>query len=276
MAYTGVRDIRVYNAWLPIQVSGDSLTRRTDTVFQTSYFPVVDFDFDGQILDDITVYVNGSQVDVASLDAERGLITLINAPPNGATVTTDYYWHPISDSEIGLAISGAEAEIELLTGFKYSSETVTERHILFFGNEFRTRKPIINVNEVKIYSILGTLIDTQPQYIVVDNVLGLVRILNYRAGIPTRPYFLPAAYEVEITYQAGYSSVPDYIKNAVILFATYQILLKFQRLITFEKDYTQISLTFKSPEEFARRLEFIRQEIERVKKQLPKRVGTID
>jgi hypothetical protein len=168
------------------------------------------------------------------------------------------------------------AEVELLTGFRYVPETVTERIKVFVGNELRTSRPIISVSSVKIYSTVGTLVNDNPRYEVMDAEKGVVRILDYRAGVPTRPYFLPSAYEVEITYQAGYPSTPDYIKNAVVLFATYYILLKFQRMVVLSEDYTQVSLTFKSPAEFTERLEFIRGEVERIRALLPKRSRAID
>jgi hypothetical protein len=274
MTYVSVGEVRRYNAWSPIPVLGDSLARRDGLLYQTTKYPLVDFDFDNVISDDVKVYVGGTPVSFTITDPERGLITLSSAP-TGA-VTADYYWHPIGDEEIRLAISSAVAEVELLTGFRYVPETVTERIKVFVGNELRTGRPIISVSSVKIYSMAGTLVDDGPRYEVVDAEKGVVRILDYRAGVPTRPYFLPSAYEVEITYQAGYPSTPDYIKNAVVLFATYYILLKFQRMIVLSEDYTQVSLTFKSPAEFTERLEFIRGEVERIRALLPKRSRAID
>jgi hypothetical protein len=274
MTYVSVGEVRRYNAWSPIPVLGDTLTRRDGLLYQTTKYPLVDFDFDNVISDDVRVYDDGTPVSFTVTDPERGLITLASAP--AGAVTADYYWHPIGDAEIGLAIASAVAEVELLTGFRYVPETVTERIKVFVGNEIRTSRPIISVSNVKIYSMGGTLVNDAPRYEVIDAEKGVVRILDYLAGVPTRPYFLPSAYEVEITYQAGYTSPPDYIKNAVVLFATYYILLKFQRMIVLSEDYTQVSLTFKSPEEFTRRLEFIRGEVERIRALLPKRSRAID
>ena len=274
MTYVSVGNVRSYNAWNPIPISGDTLTARNPTLYQTSRFPIVDFDFDGSIDDDIIVYVGGNPASFTLVNPERGLVSF-SSPPSG-TVTADYYWHPISDTEISLAIASAEAEVELLTGFKYAPEEITEKIRVYVGNEVKTSRPIISVSSLKIYSIIGTLVNDNPRYEVIDKDKGIIRILDYRAGIPTRPYFLPSAYEVEVTYQAGYSSPPDYIKNAVVLFATYYILLKFQRMIVLNEDYTQVSLTFKTPEEFTRRLEFIREEVERIRALLPKRSRAID
>jgi hypothetical protein len=272
MTYVSVGEVRRYNAWSPIPVLGDALAGRGGLLYQTTRHPIVDFDFDNVI--DVKVYDGGTPVSFTVTDPERGLIMLTSSP-TGA-VTADYYWHPIGDAEIGLAIASAVAEVELLTGFRYVSETVTERIKVFVGNEIRTSRPIISVSSVKIYSMAGILVDDNPRHEVIDAEKGVVRILDYRAGVPTRPYFLPSAYEVEITYQAGYPSPPDYIKNAVVLFATYYILLKFQRMIVLSEDYTQVSLTFKSPAEFTERLEFIRGEVERIRALLPKRSRAID
>jgi len=274
MSYVSVGEVRGYNAWHPIPIYADKLIERSPTIFQTTHYPIVDFDFDGVIKDDIEVFVNGEPVDFELMDVERGLISF-SSPPVGE-VTANYYWHPISDSEIALAIASAEAEIELLTGFKYVPEEVTEKIKVFIGNEIKTSRPIISISSVKIYSMIGTLVNDNPRVEIIDKEKGIVRILDYRAGIPTRPYFLPSAYEVEITYQAGYTTPPDYIKNAAVLFATYYILLKFQRMIVLNEDYTQVSLTFKTPDEFTKRLNFIREEVERIRALLPKRARSID
>ena len=270
-----VSDIRAYNGWHPIKVTGDSLTKINDTTFQTSKYPIVDFDYDDDVTDDVEVYVNGQAAQIQSVDAERGLITLASAPPSDATVTASYFFHPISDTEIKLAIAAAEAEIEAITGFKYSSETRTERHKILSGNEFQTNAPIISVSSIKIYSEGGTLIDSDPDYEVLNSELGIVRINDYRAGVLTKPYFLPFIYEVEITYLAGAQQVPDWVKHAVIKIATYNILLKLSSLMVLQEDYTQISLTFKSPEEFVKRLQHLKEEVEHIRQTLPKRGAVV-
>lgn len=276
MAYVNVAEVRGYNGWNPIPAYNDQLTRRGPSLYQASRYPLVDFDYDGAIDDDVAVRVDGSPASFTVRDPERGLVELSSPPGESAVVTADYYWHPISDDEIRLAIASAVAEVELLTGFKYAPEEVTEKIRVYVGNEIKTSKPIISVSSIRIYSLIGTLVSDNPRYEILDRDKGVIRILDYRAGIPTRPYFLPSAYEVEITYQAGYTSPPDYVKNAVVIFATYYILLKFQRMIVLNEDYTQVSLTFKTPEEFTRRLEFIKSEVERIRSLLPKRSRAID
>jgi uncharacterized small protein (DUF1192 family) len=47
-------------------------------------------------------------------------------------------------------------------------------------------------------------------------------------------------------------------------------------MVVLSEDYTQVSLTFKSPAEFTERLEFIRGEVERIRALLPKRSRAID
>jgi len=270
-----IRDIRAHNAWLPIKVTGDSLTRINDTTFQSGKHPIVDFDYDGQIIDDVEVYVNGAPATIQSLDADRGIIVLSAAPPSGATVTANYFFHPISDGEISVAIAAAEAEIEAITGFKYSSESRTERHKVLTGNEFQTNAPIISVQSIKIYSEGNVLLDSNPSYEVLNSELGIVRINNYRAGVLTRPYFLPFIFEVEITYIAGTPTVPDWVKHAAVSIATYNILVRLSSLLVLQEDYTQISLTFKSPEELVKRLQVLKEEIENIKRRLPKKGAVI-
>jgi len=212
---------------------------------------------------------------IQSIDAERGLITLASAPPPDATVTANYFFHPISDMEIKLAIAAAEAEIEAITGFKYTSEIKTERHKILSGNEFQTEAPIISVSSVKIYSEGGRLIDPDPDYEVLNPQLGIVRINNYRAGILVKPYFLPFIFEVEITYLAGAQEVPDWVKHAVIKIATYNILLRLSSLIVLQEDYTQISLAFKSPDEFVKRLQLLKEEVDSIRQTLPRRGAVV-
>ena len=276
MAYATVRDIRVYNYWNPIQVTGDQLKRVKPLIYETSRKAIVDFDFDNIITDDVVVYVDSAPAQVAGIEAERGLVTLAQDPGPNATVTADYFYHPISDSEISLAIGAAEAEVDLLTGYRFAQYNAVERHTIYVGDEFRTRAPIISINSIKIYSRSGTLINSNPQYIIVDKDIGLVRLVGYMAGIPVRPFFLPAQFDVEIDYVAGYSNVPDYIKEATILIATYHILLKMARRLNVAEDYTQVSMAFATRDEFIQRLEFIRREVERVKALLPKQVRSID
>ncbi|MEM2257818.1 MAG: hypothetical protein QXU87_04000 [Candidatus Caldarchaeum sp.] len=269
--YTSVKEIRAFNGWMPFEVKNETLAKISGTEFKTSKRPLVDNDFDGQIIDDVVVYVNGTQTSVSAVDAERGVITLASAPPSGATVTADYYWHPIGDSEIQLAIGYAEAEIRAATGIIFEAHTTVEHITLYYGSEFSLAEPIIAISEI----IANGKPLASDEYEILAPEAGRVKLKMLAAGIPAPPWFLPRPLNLKVTYQAGYAEVPDIVRQAATLIASYQLLLRLQRQITFSEDYGGVAAAFKSPAELTERLEFLREEVERVKSQLPRRVGKI-
>jgi len=82
LTYVSVGDVRNFNTWSPIPVYGDTLTARNPTLYQTTRFPIVDFDFDGVVEDDVVVYDNNNAVSFTLVSPERGLISL-TSPPSG-------------------------------------------------------------------------------------------------------------------------------------------------------------------------------------------------
>ena len=275
MPYASIREVRAYNGWSPLQVKGEVLERLSDTEFRASRKPIVDYDYDGDLLDDVKVYVDGASAGIASIDSDRGVITLQDPVAEGSTVTADYYWHPIGDDEIKLAIAEAEAEIESKTGIKFEPHSKVEEIILNYGSEFNVSEPIISITSIKhlyddSYKELGS-----DEYEIVDKETGRIRLKNIIAGVAVPPWYLPLRVRLRVEYTAGYETVPDMVKHAAILIASYQVLLRIQRQISFSEDYTAITVAFKTPNELTERLEFLRAEVERVKDMLPRRVAKI-
>lgn len=273
--YASIRDIRVFNDWLPLRVEAERPLLVGDSVLRLSKRPVVDYDFDGSVLDDVEIRLDGSEAAVASLDAERGLVALAEPVPQGSVVTASYYWHPVSDSEIVLAVSKASAEVELVTGRRYVPYRATERVVLSEGSRVKLRDRVLAVERVWVYDPGGELIDPSPEYVVEDAEQGVIRLRRYSAGSPAGPLFLPSSFEVEVTYLTGYSETPQHIRQYTILAATYEVLLRFQRMLQVEGSYGDAALVVKAPEGLRERLEYLRGEIERFRELLPKPVRRV-
>ncbi len=263
MPYVSIRDVRMFNGWHPINVSNEGLSG-SGREYRTSKKPIVDYDYDGQVVDDVHI---DEGYEVESVDADRGIITFTSAP--SGYVTADYYWHPISDAEIQLAIAAAELEIKALTGINYEPHTAIEHHRLYYGDQLYMSEPIISIISIIDKDSGRTL--SSSEYELLPN--GIVKLKTYYAGRVTSPWFLPSIYSFEVTYQAGYSEIPATVRHATLLIATYNILLRIARQISFSEDYSGISATFKSPEELNSRMEMLAKEIERVKASLPRRVA---
>ncbi|MEM4151500.1 MAG: hypothetical protein QW663_02185, partial [Nitrososphaerota archaeon] len=86
---------------------------------------------------------------------------------------------------------------------------------------------------------------------------------------------LPNILEVEVSYTAGYPETPEHIKQYTILAATYEVLLRFQRMLRVERSYDEVALVVKSTEGLGERLAYLREEIERFRKLLPKPVRRV-
>ncbi|MEM0445554.1 MAG: hypothetical protein QXW60_05335 [Nitrososphaerota archaeon] len=273
--YASIRDIRVYNEWLPIRVEAEKPAAVNGTVLQLSKRPIVDYDFDGSVLDDVEVFVDGARVSPASVDADRGLVALAEPAPQGAEVSVSYFWHPIPDSEIELAISKASAEVELATGRRFTRYLSVERVVLGEGSRVKLGDRIVQVESVKVYDSGGELIDPAAEFIVEDAEQGVIRLRRYIAGTPTGPLYLPSVIEVEVTYVAGYAETPQHIRQYTILAATYEVLLRFQRLLQVERSYGEAALVVRAPEGLRERLEYLRDEVERFRRLLPKPVRRV-
>lgn len=90
----------------------------TNTVFTTTYKPLVQNTDAGTVTEaDVTAYVDGAPVTVASLNATTGALTLLVAPSADTVVTADYAYSAVAQSDVAGAIEEAEALIdEALSG----------------------------------------------------------------------------------------------------------------------------------------------------------------
>lgn len=280
MSYISLRELRIYTGFHPIKVENEALIGPVDgvnTVFYTVNKPVVDFDYDGAVVDDVVAKVNGSPVAVASIDPERGMLTLASPPPSGSAVTADYYWHPFGDGELTQAIEAAEAEIHAVTGQRFSQQTYTERFYVTYGNEVQlTHRPVTSVYLVRVEDAAGNGEDLASSDYVVDTSAGVVRLRKHFAGVIRPPWYTVSQFYVTVTYTAGYASIPNNIKLAALKLATYHLLQKTVTEIESEPEYQgKLVLVFKKPEDLLARLEQLRVECERVKALLPRRVDRV-
>jgi hypothetical protein len=264
MPYASVRELRTFNSWHPFEAT-EKLAKIGSKTYRVSKKPIVDYDYDGQIVDDVIIQEGYA---IESIDASRGIIMLASEPSGDVTAT--YYWHPVGDSEIDLAIGSASVEIEALTGTKYIPHTVTEYHKLYFGEYLYLSEPVISIESIEESS--GKTLSSD-EYEVIDAKNGVVWLKNIFAGQIAPPWFLPTTYSFKVVYQAGCGEIPAIVKHAVILIASYNILFRIARQITFSEDYTGIAIGFKTPEELDARIKLLVDEIERIKTHLPRRVA---
>ena len=277
MKYATVRDLRGYLQFLPIKITDESLGigDGVKKVFFTTYKPIVDFDYDNQIVDDVEVKVNGTPVVVQAVDELTGRIELQTAPPLNAGVTATYYWHPFSDSELKQAIETAEAEIDNECGRSFEKKEYVEKITMTRGNKFMVANtPLHSITYIKILGVMGDIIETLSVNDYTYSETGIVELKKYYAGIPIKPWYLPLQFTVEIKYLGGYDTIPGIVSHATLLIASYQLLLKISHLMTIEPEYQgKVALAFKKPEEIVDRLEYLRSEIENIKRRLPHRVS---
>lgn len=81
------------------------LANGSNTNYYVKRTYVVDSNYDdilnvGTVSGDVVVYVNDTAVEVAAVDANTGLVSLSNAPANGATVLGTYYHSSINDTKV--------------------------------------------------------------------------------------------------------------------------------------------------------------------------------
>lgn len=100
VGYADKQSIRE-EAGLQNEILGEPLSgsvNGSNTDFYTNYKPLVDRDYDGDVdVSDVVLYVNGSAVSVAAINAATGLIRASVAPASG-TVTADYAHSPVKDA----------------------------------------------------------------------------------------------------------------------------------------------------------------------------------
>ncbi|MEM4342519.1 MAG: hypothetical protein QXF97_08250 [Candidatus Caldarchaeum sp.] len=279
MKYTNVKEFRIFYSFHPIHVSGEALKGPADGVNKTFYTvnkPLVDFDYDGEVVDDVAVFVNGAQASISSVDAETGAITLSTAPSSGATIMANYYWHPFGDSEVKQVVEQAENEVDLAAGRSFESATVIERVHMTLGQFVQlSRLPIQAVNNVKIVSMSGEVVAalSSDDYVVMNTGLWLKK---YRAGMPSPPWYIPAEFFVEVEYVGGYATIPNHVKHATLTIAGYRLLLKVAQQLSVEPEYQgKVSVALKSPSDLEKRLETLSREVADVKHSLSLRAAVI-
>lgn len=123
MAFTTIARIRALGGFRAKRVIGDSIgvgngVNITFTPHQFSVF--VSPTADDPQLSEITVYVNGTSVGVASISESAFVLSV--APPNGSVITADYWGHNLPGSEVEIARTEAESEVfgKLIGMYEYA------------------------------------------------------------------------------------------------------------------------------------------------------------
>jgi len=280
MKYLTLKEVRVFLGLLPIKVTDETLEGVVDGVnkiFYTKNKPIVDFDYDGQVIDDVSVKVNNVQASVSSLDVLTGKIELESPPAQESTITVDYYWHPFSDEELKNIIESVEDEIDNYCGRSFEQKTVRENILLTTGNVVHvSRPPIMSIISIKLYGMFGEPITTltNDDYIVFNDE-GKILLKKYQAGVPVPPWYIPSRFYVEIEYVSG-GNIPKIVKEATKIGVSLKILEKIGHMLTTQPEYQgKISVAFKTTKEVLERVESLRSEFEKIKSQLPRRVEIV-
>ncbi|MEM4281508.1 MAG: hypothetical protein QW470_06225 [Candidatus Caldarchaeum sp.] len=272
MRYVSIRDVRVYNGWQPIEAIRQPLRRIDETNYRTPHRPLVDADWDGTIIDDVETYLDGEIIEPEAIDPDQGIISIYPPPSENARVEASYSWHPVGDGEITLAVEAAEAEVEALTGTIYAPHPRIERITLHRGSLINLSEPALNLLSVRIYDSAGNLVMDNADADILDHQAGLVR-LRHSAGEPRPPWYLSHPLTVEVVYQAGYQQPPPTVRQAILTLASYWVLTRFQRSLSFAADYGGAVVAGFTSEELESRLRQLREKVENVKRALPRRVG---
>lgn len=279
MKYASIRDLRVYLQFYPIKVEGEVLgvADGDNAVFHTASRPIVDPDYDGRIIDDVAVRVDGEPADISDIDPEVGRIVLRRPPPVGSKITCDYYWHPLGDQEISRAIEAAEHDIDNQCGRSFEVRTVSERIYVPLGNRFTVSyTPLLRVLSLEIEGPSGEVVERLGPGDYVFQEDGLVILKRHCAGVPSPPWYLPSRFHVRITYEGGYAAIPGIVSQATVLLSSYYLLSKLSFMLTSEPEYQgKVAVAFKRAEDLTRRLEILRAEVERMIVRLPKRVAVV-
>lgn len=270
MRYVSVKDVRLYNGWLPIEERKQPLKKIGETVFQTSHAPLVDADWDGSVYDDVLVYLDGEQVEPESIDPSTGLVA-INPPPSENTmVEADYFWHPIGDDDIILAVEAAEGLVEALTGVVYVPHQRVERRRIERNGLVTLSEPVIAIQSVRLYDGFGNFLG-EAEATVVDRAAGVLKI-RVASQEPRPPWYLPSYVEAEVEYIGGHETVPATVKQAVLALSSHNLLTRFQQRLALAPDYGGgVSAVFVA-EDLEKRLRFLRSEVEKTVNSLPRRV----
>lgn len=124
MAWSKLQDIRETSGFQFKErgVSADSgAVNGSNKDFIMEFFPLVDANEDDSVaVADVKAYVGGTEVTVASIVAASGKISLQIAPAQGTTVTFDYDWSSIDDTDVTEARQEAENHIEGYLSDRYT------------------------------------------------------------------------------------------------------------------------------------------------------------
>ncbi|MCX8200817.1 MAG: hypothetical protein RMI43_05380 [Candidatus Caldarchaeum sp.] len=274
MRYVSVKEIRIYNGWHPIGEIRQTLKKVGETFFQTPHAPLVDADYDGSIIDDVKVYLDGEPIEPESVDPDTGLLSIYPPPAGDTQIEASYFWHPFGDGDIELAVEAAEGLVEALTGVVYVPHRRVERCPLKRGNVIILSEPVISIESVKIFDSMGNLLDDGVEAEVVDGPSGTIRLKKLLDG-PRPPWYLPQTAEAEIIYRAGFSEVPAAVKQAVLALASYNLLTRLQQKISFSTDYGGAVAAVFTSHEIEKRLILLKTQAEKMLNSLPRRVERV-
>ncbi|MFQ5531113.1 MAG: hypothetical protein ACE5ES_00700 [Candidatus Nanoarchaeia archaeon] len=167
---------------------------------------------------DYTVYVDGTAVAVDAVFPDSGKIILNAAPINGSTVTIDYWYSDIPDSEIIEEIQNASRAIENKTRTKFDRENSVQE--IWDGDGYTktfyfTKKPVY---EIVSYDVDGetTGLTEGEDYFLYPDPNRALWITFYTAPLNDNQ-------NVKITYKYGEQNA--FVSSWVTISAARTILL---------------------------------------------------
>jgi hypothetical protein len=185
-----------------------------------------DLDHSNIISGSITLYTGGNTVSSSAYtsDLDEGKITGLTAG-TGSVITTDYDYADIPDSIIQDLISYAEKELEEKTGRNFIQNTgeieyldVESEQDVFFLNKY----PILTLSSVEC-NTASSVTDT-PGWSTSTEGIGKDYIANASDLAIGRIRFIDnnpdsGINRLKVTYDWGYSSTPELVKELTILLA---------------------------------------------------------
>jgi len=210
-------------------LGADAYTKVRNEIVGTGNGSAVVFslDHDNVISSSEVVYTNGTAVTSGiSLNYDDGKITFSSAPSSGITISADYDYGDIPNSEIQEILNRANEELVLFTGRNFESGSTSEYLDVEDGQTefFLNNYPVITISSVKV-NTASSVTDT-PAWSSSTEGLGNDYIADLDWGrIRFIDNYPPKGERrIEVSYTYGYSSVPSLAKELEILLATRKMI----------------------------------------------------
>lgn len=136
-------------------------------------------------VDDIIVYVDSTPVTVASIDEDKGTVTLDSAPADGDKVTADYKWSEISDIQIISSMNIAQPQVERIIRGVNIKDTIKTESIDGNGIERSFEFEPSDVTSITTVTVDGSVLTEDTHYTLYkyENSIYYWKIVFYTAPL---------------------------------------------------------------------------------------------